>query len=181
VVGVGQREASQDEEALAPVRRADLIRREQSRFEASTHARQLRGDEIEAEIEVSGDVLEEQPLGTDLADDAGDVRPEVARVGGAQLPAGDGERLARIARSDDVHRATPECAVEAGEVVPDRRRMKARVFHPGHESGRSEGVPFDEAHSAISGLGDGEAEVEPADAGTEGEAEQLAGIRFGGT
>lgn len=171
VVGVGHSEASQDEEAPAPVRRADLIRREQSRFDASTHARQLAGDNVEAEIDMADDVLEEEPLGPDVADDAGDVRPEVPGIGGAELLAGGRERLARVARSDDVHRSTPERAVEGGEVVPDRSRMKARVLHPGHESGRREGIPLDEAHSAIAGLGDGDAEVQAGDAGAEGEAE----------
>ncbi|MFC3119850.1 hypothetical protein ACFOHS_22230 [Jhaorihella thermophila] len=50
-----------------------------------------------------GDVLEEDEGRHDLADDAGDMRPEVARVVRAPALARHAERLARIARSDDVH------------------------------------------------------------------------------
>jgi hypothetical protein len=45
-----------------------------------------------------GDILEEDEGWLDLADDAGDMRPEVARVVRAPAFARDGERLARIAR-----------------------------------------------------------------------------------
>jgi len=77
----------------------------------------------------------------------------------------NGKRLTRIARSKDVHRATPWAAVEGDNVVPDRRRIQGRVFHPRHEDGRGEGVPLDITHSAVSGLGQHEAEVEPSGAG----------------
>jgi hypothetical protein len=100
------------------------------------------------------------------------MRPEVARVVRAAALSRDGERLARIARSDDVHRAAPRAAVEGSNVVPDNSLIQDRVFHPRHENGRGEGVPLDVTHSTISGDGDGEPEVEPAGAGAEGEAEQ---------
>jgi len=119
-----------------------------------------------------GDILEEDEGWFDLVDDAGDMRPEVARILGAEALACDGERLARIARSDDVHRAAPRAAVEGSNVIPDRRAIQGRVFHPRHESGCGVGFPFDMAHSTISGDGDGEPEVEPACAGAQREAEQ---------
>ena len=100
------------------------------------------------------------------------MRPEVARILGAEPFACDGERLARISRSDDVHRAAPRAAVEAGNIVPDRRLIQGRVVHPRHESARGVGFPFDMAHSSISGDGNGEPEVEPACAGAQREAEQ---------
>jgi len=131
-----------------------------------------------------GDILEEDEGRLALADDAGDMRPEVARVVGTPAFSRDGERLARIARSDDVHRAAPRAAVEAGNVVPDRRAIQGRVFHPRHESGCGVGFPFDMAHSSISGQGDGKPEVETACAGAEGEAEQAcvcgSGAKSGG-
>ncbi len=96
----------------------------------------------------------------------------MARVVCTPALARDGERLARIARSDDVHRAAPRAAVEGGNIVPDRSPIQGRVFHPRHENGRGVGFPFDMAHSTISGEGDGEPEVEPARAGAEGEAEE---------
>ena len=162
----------EDEQPLALVGRADFRRREEACRKAVAHADQSAGDFGETEAEMMGDILEEDEGRLDLADDAGDMGPEVARVVRAPPLARDGERLARIARSDDVHRAAPRAAVEGGNVVPDRRAIQGRVFHPRHESGCGEGFPFDMAHSTISGDGDGEPEVEPARAGTEGEAEQ---------
>ena len=119
-----------------------------------------------------GDILEEDEGRFDLVDDAGDMRPEVARILGAEPFACDGERLARIARTEDVHRAAPRAAVEGSNVIPDNSLIQGRVFHPRHESGCGEGFPLDMAHSTISRDGDGEPEVEPACAGAEGEAEQ---------
>jgi len=119
-----------------------------------------------------GDILEEHEGRLDLADDPGDMRPEVARVVRASALARDGERLARIARSDDVHRAAPLAAVEGGNVVPDNSLIQGRVFHPRHEDGRGVGVPLDMTHSAISGAREVQPEVEPAGAGAEREAEE---------
>ena len=162
----------EDEETFALVGRADFRRREEACRKAVAHADQSAGDFGEAEAEMMGDILEEDEGRLDLADDAGDMRPEVARVLRAPALARDGERLARITRSDDVHRAAPRPAVEGSNVVPDNSLIQGRVFHPRHESGCGVGFPFDMAHSTISGDGDGEPEVETARAGTEGEAEE---------
>ncbi|MEX5728576.1 hypothetical protein Ga0609869_001929 [Rhodovulum iodosum] len=119
-----------------------------------------------------GDILEEDERWLHFADDAGDMRPEVARVVRAPTLARDGEWLARIARSNDVHRAVPRAAVEGGNVVPDRCRIQGRVFHPRHEDRRGVGVPLDVTHSAISGACEVQPEIEPAGAGAEREAEE---------
>jgi hypothetical protein len=161
-----------DEQPLVLVGRADFRRREEACRKAVAHADQSAGDLEEAEAEMMGDILEEHEGRLDLADDAGDMGPEMARIVRAPALARDREWLARIARSDDVHRAAPRAAVEGGNIVPDRRAIQGRVFHPRHESGCGEGFPFDMAHSTISGDGDGEPEVEPARAGAEGEAEE---------
>ena len=173
--GVGQVVAlavGEDEEPLAPMRRADFRRREEARRKAVAHTDQPSGDLGEAEAEMMGDVLEEDEGRLNLADDPGDMGPEVPRVVRAPALARDGERLARIARSDDVQCAAPRAAVEGGNVVPDRRRIQGRVFHPRHEDGRGVGVPLDVTHSAISGACEVQPEVEPAGAGAEREAEQ---------
>jgi len=109
-----------------------------------------------------GDILEEHERRLDLADDAGDMGPEVARVIGAPALSRDRERLARISRSDDVHRVAPWSAIEGSNVVPDNSLIQGRVFHPRHESGCGEGFPFDMAHSSICRDGDGEPEVDAA-------------------
>jgi len=173
--GVGQLVSfadGKDEQPLALVRRADFRRREEACRKLVAHADQSVGDFGEAEPEMMGDILEEDEGWLDLADDPGDMRPEVARIVHTPALARDGERLARIARSDDVHRTAPRAAVEGRNVVPDNSLIQGRVFHPRHESGCGVGFPFDMAHSTISWDGDGEPEVEPASAGAQGEAEQ---------
>ena len=174
----------EDEQPFALVGRADFRRREEACRKAVAHADQSSGDFGEAEAEMMGDVLEEHEGRLALADDAGDMRPEVARVVRAPALARDAERLARIARSDDVHRAAPRAAVEGGNVVPDRRLIQGRVFHPRHEDGRGVGVPLDVTHSAISGACEVQPEVEPAGARAEREAEEArvagAGRQAGG-
>ena len=162
----------EDEQPLALVGRADFRRREEACRKAVAHADQSAGDFGEAEAEMMGDILEKDEGRLDLTDDAGDMRPKVARVVGTASLSCDRERLARIARSDDVHRAAPRAAVEGSNVVPDNSLIQRRVFHPRHESGCGEGFPFDMAHSTISGDGDGKPEVESARAGAEGEAEE---------
>jgi hypothetical protein len=152
--------------------RADFRRSEEARRKAVAHADQSTGDFGETEAEMMGDIFEEDEGRLDFADDPGDMRPEVAWIVRAPALARDRERLARISRSDDVHRAAPRAAVETGNVVPDRRAIQGRIFHPRHESGCGVGFPFDMAHSTISGEGDSESKVEPACAGAEGEAEE---------
>jgi len=164
------------------MRRTDFRRREEACRKAVAHADQSAGDFGETEAEMMGDVFEEDEGRLAFANDAGDMRPEVARVFRPLPFARDGERLARIARSDDVHRAAPRAAVEGSNVVPDRCRIQGRLFHPCHENGRGVGFPFDMAHSSISRHGDCEPKVESAGAGTEREAEQVfgSGIAPGG-
>ena len=161
-----------DEQSFALVRRADFRRREEACRKAVAHVDQSAGDFGEAEAEMMGDILEEHEGRIDLTDDAGDMGPEVTRVVRAPALARDAERLARIARSDDVHRAAPRAAVEGSNLVPDSSLIQGRVFHPRHESGCGVGFPFDMAHSTIAGECDGEPEVETARAGAEGEAEE---------
>ena len=172
--GVGQFVAfadGEDEQPFALVGRTDFRRREEACRKAVAHADQSAGDFGETEAEMMGDILEEDEGRLDLTDDAGDMRPEVARVVSAPTFARNGERLARIARSDDIHRAAPRAAIEGSNVVPDNSLIQGRVFHPRQESGCGEGFPFDMAHSTISGDGDGKPEVETACAGAEREAE----------
>ena len=161
----------EDEEPLTLVGRADFRRCEEACRKAVAHADQSCGDFGEAEAEMMGDILKEDEGRLDLTDDAGDMRPEMAWVVRTPALACHGERLARIARSDDVHRAAPWAAIEGSNVVPDNSLIQGRVFHPRHESGCGVGFPFDMAQSTITGDGDGESEVKSACARAEGEAE----------
>lgn len=168
-MGVGQ-----NEEPLPNVRRARFSRREQSRRDAVTHALKLSGDVPKAQGDVAFDVLQEDPSRADFAHDAGDVGPEVARIGVASAVAGLAEGLAGVAGRDDMNAAAPRSAVEGSQIVPYRRRSQGLVAHPRHESGRRMGFPLDVTHSAISGLGDVQPQIEAAVSGAEGEAAQFA-------
>ena len=173
--GVGQFAVfpvGKDEEPLALVGRTDFRRREEARRKAVAHADQSSGDFGEAEAEMMGDIFEEDERRLGFSDDARNMGPEMTRVVRAFAFARDGEWLARIARSDDVHRAAPRAAVECSNIVPDNSLIQGRVFHPRHESGCGVGFPFDMAHSTISGDGNGEPEIDPARAGAEREAEE---------
>ncbi len=129
---------------------------------------------------MAGDVFEEDPARADPADDAGDVRPEVAGVGRAPPVAGLAERLTGIAGRDEMNPAAPRAAVEGSQIVPYSRRSQGLVFHPGHERGRGVGFPLDVTHSSIAGLGDVQAEVKAAVPCAEGEAPNLGrGVGLG--
>ncbi len=170
-LGVGHAE---HEQALAAVWCADFLRREESFRNPVTQAFQLASDLAISEVEVVWDVLQENKSGATFGDDAGDMGPEVTGVVGAAPLAGNRERLARIARKQEVHRATPRAPVEAGKVVPDRSRIQGLVFHPGHEDARGEGVPLDMTHSPVSWLGEDKPKVESSGAGTERQPEQAS-------
>ncbi len=178
-LGVGQFVAiadRKDEQAFAPVRCADFRRRKQSCRKDVAHADQFSGDFGKPEAQMIGDIFEEDDRGVAFADDARNVRPEMARISFAEAPSGNREWLARVARSEDIHAAAPWPAVEGCKVVPDRCRIQGLVRHPRHESGRSVGFPLDVTHSPVSGTGDLEAEIEPACAGAQGEAMQACVI-----
>ena len=163
------------------MRRACFSRREQAREDRVTQAAKVTGDVPESQGDVAGDVLEEDPSGADFLNDAGHLGPEVAGVGGTEAVSSLAERLTRVAGSDEIHATAPRSAVKGSQIVPYSSRSQGLVFHPGHESGRSVGFPLDVTHSAISGLGDVQPEVEAAISGTEGEALDIIGAGRLGT
>ncbi len=180
--GVGQVVAfplGKDEQPFALVGRADFRRREEARRKSVAHADQSSGDLGKAEAEMMGDILEEDEGRRAFPDDARDVGPEVAGVTRALSLARQTERLARIARSDNVHRSTPRAAVECGNIVPERRLRQGLVFHPRHEDGRGIGVPLDVTHSSVFGTSDVQAEFQPAGAGAQRQAEEACVVCSG--
>lgn len=160
----------QNEEPPSVVGRADFERRKQACFDAKAHAAKVFEDLGGSHTEMAFDVLEEAPFRIDLADDPGDVGPEMARVVLAALQACEGERLAGISASDERNLATPRAAVEGFDIVPDRRVIQGLVRHPRHEGGRGEGFPLDETNSAVSGFCDVEAKLQSANASAEGKS-----------
>lgn len=157
--------------------RARFSRRKQARLSRVAQAAKASDDVGESQIEVSLDVFAEDPFGLGLGDDPGDFGPEVARVGLAGALAGMAEGLAGVAGSDEMNLAAPRSAVEGSKIVPDRRLCQGLVIHPGHESGRCVGFPFDESHSPIGRLGDMQAEIEAGVAGAKGDAPEVSGFR----
>lgn len=114
--------------------------------------------------------------GLDFPEYARDRRPEMTGVRRATPAARRREGLAGIAGRDEMNPATPRAAVEGAQIVPDRRVIHGRVFHPGHEGGRGEGLPLDETNSAIPGFSDMEAKLQASHPGAEREASK-AGVR----
>jgi len=97
--GVGQLVAladGEDEQPLALVGCTDFRRRKEACRKAVAHADQSAGDFGEAEAEMMGDILEEDEGRPDLADDAGDMRPEVAWILGAEASARDRKWLTGV-------------------------------------------------------------------------------------
>ena len=124
------------------------------------------------------DVLEKAQFRLDLTHDAGNMRPKMAGIPLAELASGDAERLARVAAMEDIHHAAPRCAVEAGNVVPDRCAIQGLVRHPRHERGRGVAVPLDVTHSPVSSNGEVQSEVKPTSSGAERQAAELASSVF---
>lgn len=155
------------------MRPADFRRRYDACCNPVAHALKVSGDVLEAEGEMAGDVFEKAPFRRDLADDAGDIGPQVARVFLAEPASRQRERLAGITGSDDMNAAAPRSAVEGFEIVPDRSRSQGRVCHPCHENGRGETVSLDMAHSSISGFGDVQADIQSSDTGAKADAAKI--------
>lgn len=155
---------------------AHFSRCEQARFWLVAQPAKPADDIGKSQIDVPFDVLGKDDSGPHFVDDPLHLGPEVPGIGFTASLAGHAERLARISGSEDMNLAAPWAAVEGSEIVPDRRMIQGRVCHPGHESGRCMGLPFDETDSAISRLGDREPELETAIACAKGEAGKLASI-----
>jgi len=69
---------------------------------------------------VAGNVLEEAPLGSSFPKDAGDIGPKVAFVIRSKTLSGGAERLARVARTDEVDMPAPRITDECSQVGPHR-------------------------------------------------------------
>jgi hypothetical protein len=114
------------------------------------------------------DVFEEDPCRIDLADDAGNIRPEVAFVIGSASLSGHTERLAWIACEDGVDRSPEGHSVEGCNIVPYRGRGEVSCALGGNEHVSRELFPFDKASGVESRLGKHEAKIKPTAACAEG-------------
>ena len=145
MVGVGQ-----NEQPFPDVWSPDLCRAKDSRFNLVTHFSKVFPDGLEAEGDVARYVFSKEERGSALAEDAPDVRPEVAGVFFPESFSGLAEGLTRVSCREDIHFSTPRLAVKGDKIRPDRRCIQGLFFHPGHESGRSVCVSLDPANSSVS-------------------------------
>jgi hypothetical protein len=93
-------------------------------------------------------VLQEDEAWSHVSNDLGDRRPEPAVISNSLLPTRSREGLAWESGSDQIHLVAPRSAVEGCEIVPHRRRIQSRFFHPCHENGRRVGVPLTTTHGS---------------------------------
>ena len=114
-----------------------------------------------------GDVLKKNESWLALSDDPSDVRPEVALISMSAPLACEAERLAGVARRDEMNDSTPRAAVEGSKVVPDRSRSQDAFFHARNQARGCMSFPLHETDGAI-GVSKSEADskLQPADSGT---------------
>ena len=160
----------QDEDAQPLVRRANFCRREQACRRRVAHAPKLSQHGFKAEGEVPGDIFEEDPFGGALPDDAGDLRPEMARIVGASAFASCAEGLAGISGKDDVEGAAEGPRIEAAEIIPDWGCSEIACALGGDEDAAGPLLPLDKCAGVISGFGKHEAHIQASAACAEGQS-----------
>lgn len=160
----------QDEDPHPLVRRTDFCRREQTRRRRVAQAPKLSQHGFKPERDVTGDVFEKNPFGAALADDAGDVGPEVAGVIRTAALSRRAEGLAGISREDDAEGTAEGPGIEAAQIGPDRGRGEVARLLGCDEHGPWPILPFDEAPGVIFGFGEHEAHIQASAARAEGES-----------
>ena len=117
-----------------------------------------------------GDVFEEDPFGLNLADDAGDVWPQVPLVVGSPALSGLGKRLAGVSCEDGIECASEWTGIECGEVVPYRGRGEVSGPLCGDEDAAGVFLPLDKASGMEPRLGEHEAHIKSSTARAEGQS-----------
>jgi hypothetical protein len=151
------------------VRRPDFLRAKESARNAVTHAFQFSGDFMEAESKMRVHVFEEDLLGLAFADDARDVRPEVARIFVGELLARTTERLARIARAEDVRLSAIGRPVEGFKVAPNVGSSQGAVLKTRNQLADNRDFPFHVHERANCSESERKSEVDASVSGAEGD------------
>lgn len=133
---------SKDEEPVSLLASTNFFRTKQPRRNFVAQAFKVGGNLIEPEAEVAGHVFEKYECRFDFAKDSVDMRPKVPRIIVSTTLTREAERLAWVARSDAIHRATPREAVEGSHVRPNRRLIQTVRFHRRSQVLDGEGFPF---------------------------------------
>jgi hypothetical protein len=154
-------------EPLAAVGRANVGRSDATPLRSEPEFGQ-RSQNVSESVNNDGrHVFQEHELGSNVANDSGDNRPEPSLVFRAELRAGDAERLAGESGSEAMNAATPRAAVEAVKVVPDRRVTKEAFVHSRDQIRGDKGFPLHVADGTV-GVAEDELEgkLQSSDAGT---------------
>jgi hypothetical protein len=159
---------SQDEDPFPLVRCACFCRCEQARRRRVAHAPKFSQDGFKAEGDVPCNVFEKDPFRSDLADDAGDMGPEVARIICAEALTSKAERLAWVSSEDGVDESSPRPSVEGSQVGPDRCGGEVSCPLGGNDAVSGVFFPLDPASGVEAWLCKHEPEIEAAGASTEG-------------
>jgi len=158
----------QDEDPQPLVRRADFCRAEQARRRRVAHAPKVSQDDLEAETDVTCDVLNKDPFRLALANDAGDIGPEVTGIVCAAAFTSGAERLAGVSGQHSVECTAERPGVKAAQIIPDWRGRKIPCALGGDEHSSGPVLPFDKGTGVIPGLGEHEAQIKATAACTEG-------------
>ncbi len=124
-------------------------------------------DSRKADAQMIGDVLKEHPLGIDLANDARHVWPEVPGIFVAAPLTGAGKRLARVARTEEIHCATPWPAAKGSKVRPNRRFVQGAVLKTRRQDRAGSRFDFHIADRSSRRLSDAQSQVDPTISGAE--------------
>lgn len=170
--GVGQ-----EEDAVSPVRGADVARAEHAPFRIEPETGQRFENVAESctaiDAEEASDVFEEEPLGPGGVEDALDMRPQPPLIVSTETLAGDAVALAWHSRDDEIHRSAQRASVEGCQVAPNRRWSQGALFHASRQDRAGVCFPLHVSdgamRSAQSGESAGDTKVEPSSAGAEGE------------
>ena len=105
-----------------------------------------------------------------MPDDAGDLGPEVARIGSPASFASGTEGLAGVPGEDDVEGSTEDPGVEAAQVIPDRSGCEIPCALCGDEDASGIALPLNEGPGMISGFGEHDAHIQASAACAEGQS-----------
>lgn len=193
VFGVGQSEppppasavpSSEEEDALASVRGADLGRARTRPFRIEPEVGQRAEDVAERVPSVDGeeaaDVLDEDDVGLRLTNHADNRGPEPALVVGAAALAGRARGLAREPGDHGADAAAPRARAEFPNVAHvERSRSQGASLHRRDQRGAGEGFPLHHADRASRDAHARESSLEPPVKSREGSGEEREVRQFG--
>lgn len=119
---------------------------------------------------MAGYVFEEDPCGAALADDAGDIGPEVAGIIGATALSRCAEGLTGISGEDNIEGASEDPGIETTEIIPDRGRGEIPSVLGSDENSAGPVLPFDKGAGVVAGLRQHEAQIQASAACAEGQS-----------